>query len=205
MKVVFNIKKLQVLPITATDDNGVPTYGDVLKLPGTVSLQMDNESTTDPFYADGIAYYAPAGATSATGTLENALFTNAVLKAIYRYIEDSNGNLIETDEAPREFGMQFAADSDEGEVYFTYYRVSSTKPGLNLQTNEASATINPQSVDITASTVSLSTGQNILKSFCTSTMANYATYMDTIALPVVNNESSNSTDSTDSTEANGEI
>lgn len=173
-------------PITATNDQGIPTYSEtVLRVPGTVSLTMDNESTTDPFYADGIAYYSPAGATSATGTLENALFPNSVLEQIFKYIKDSNNNLLETDEAPGEFGMQFACDSDDGEVYFTYYRVSATKPGINLQTSEASATINPQSVDITASTVTLSSGQNILKSFCTKDMANYATYMSGITLPTV--------------------
>lgn len=185
MKVFFNIKKLKVSPITATSDTGVPTYAEGINVPGTVSLTMENESTTDPFYADGVTYYAPAGATSATGTLENALFPDAVLKQIYKYIEDSNGNLLETDEAPSEFGMQFACDSDEGEVRFTYYRVSATKPGINLQTSETSATINPQSVDITASTITLPTGQNVLKSFCTKDKANYNTYFDAIKIPEI--------------------
>ena len=186
MKVIFNIKKLQVQKITSTDSNGIPTYdASVIKVPGTVSLTMDNESTTDPFYADGVAYYSPAGATSATGTLENALFPDEMLKKIFSYVEDENGNLVETDEAPSEFGMQFACDSDEGEVRFTYFRVSASKPGVNLQTSEASATINPQSADITASTVTLSSGENVLKSHCTKTMANYDTYFNGIALPVI--------------------
>lgn len=186
MKVIFNIKKLQVQPITATSAEGIPTYGSVIKVPGTVSLTMDNESTTDPFYADGIAYYSPAGATSATGTLENALFPDAMLKEIFKYIEDTNENLIETDEAPSEFGMQFACDSDDGEVRFTYYRVSASKPGVNLQTSETSATINPQSVDITASTITLSSGQNILKSHCTKDKGNYDDYFSTIVVPTIN-------------------
>ena len=146
---------------------------------------METESSVDPFYADGIAYYMPSGATSTTGTLENALFPDDVLKDIYGYIEATNGNLLETDASPSEFGMQFACDSDDGEVYFTYYRVSSNKPGVNLQTSETSATINPQSVEISASTVNLASGQAILKSHATRTASNYATYFSAITLPTV--------------------
>lgn len=185
MKVIFNIKKLRMYPITATSDTGVPTYDTGINVPGTVSLTLDNESTTDPFHADGVAYYSPAGATSATGTLENALFPDAVLKQIFKYIEDSNSNLVETDEAPSEFGMQFACDSDDGEVRFTYFRVSASKPGINLQTSETSATINPQSVNITASTITLSSGQNVLKSYCTKDKTNYASYLESITLPTI--------------------
>lgn len=185
MKVMFNIKKLQFSKITAISDAGIPTYATPLLLPGTVSLSMETEATVDPFYADGIAYYMPSGAVSTTGTLENALFSEAVLKAIYGYIEASNGNLLETDAPVSEFGMQFACDSDDGEVYFTYYRVSSNKPGINLQTSEASATINPQSVEISASTITLASGQRILKSYATNTASNYATYFDAITLPTV--------------------
>lgn len=185
MKVVFNIKKLQFSKITAVSNAGVPTYDNPILVPGTVSLSMETESTTDPFYADGVAYYMPSGATSTTGTLENAWFSEEALKAIWSYIEDSNGNLLETDAAPSEFGMQFACDSDEGEVYFTYYRVGANKPGLNVQTSEASATINPQSIEISASTVNLTSGQRILKSYAKPGAANYSNYFQAITLPTI--------------------
>ena len=185
MKVIFNIKKLQFSKITAISAAGVPTYATPILVPGTVSLSMETESSVDPFYADGIAYYMPSGATSTTGTLENALFPVDVLKDIYGYITDSNSNLLETDAAPSEFGMQFACDSDEGEVYFTYYRVSSNKPGINLQTSETSATINPQSVEISASTINLAGGQRVLKSYATRTATNYANYFTAITVPTL--------------------
>jgi phi13 family phage major tail protein len=185
MKVVFNIKKLQFSKISSVSAAGVPTYETPILVPGTVSLSMETESTTDPFYADGIAYYMPSGATSTTGTLENAWISEEALKAIYGYVEDANGNLIETDAAPSEFGMQFACDSDEGEVYFTYYRVGSNKPGLNVQTSESSATINPQSVEISASTVNLASGQRILKSYAKPGASNYNTYFQAIVLPTI--------------------
>lgn len=185
MKVVFNIKRLQFSKITNVSAAGIPTYDTPILVPGTVSLSMETEATTDPFYADGIAYYMPSGAVSTSGTLENAFISEEALKAIYGYVEDQNGNLLETDAPVSEFGMQFACDSDDGEVYFTYYRCSSNKPGLNVQTSEASATINPQSVDISASTINIASGQRVLKSYATSKASNYSTYFDAITLPNV--------------------
>lgn len=186
MKVLFNIKKLQLTPITAISDAGVPTYGTTsYKMPGTVSLSLESDSSSDPFYADGVAYYTPSGSSSTTGTLENALFTDDVLKEIYGYIVDSNSNLLETDASVKEFAMQFACDSDDGEVYFTYYRVSSNKPGINLTTNAPNATVNPQSVNITASTINLANGTAVIKSFATKTASNYATYFDSVTVPTV--------------------
>lgn len=186
MKVLFNIKKLQMSKITSLSAGGVPTYAEPLLVPGTVSLTLDSEESSDPFYADGEAYYTPNGSETSTGTLENAMFTKEVLKAIYAYVEDTDGNMLATDGQVSEFGMQFACDSDDGEVYFTFYRVSSTKPGINLTTNNPNATINPQSVNLTATAVTLADGQTrISRSFADKTATNYATYFNSITLPTI--------------------
>ena len=186
MKVLFNIKKLQMSPITSISAAGVPTYGTPLAVPGTVSLTLDSQESSDPFYADGEAYYTPSGAETSTGTLENAMFTREVLKAIFAYVEDDNGNMLATDGQVEEFGMQFACDSDDGDVYFTFYRVSATKPGINLTTNNPTATINPQSISITASAITLADGvTSISRSFADKTASNYANYFNAITLPTI--------------------
>lgn len=186
MKVMFNIKKMQFSKITNISDAGVPTYDSPMLMPGTVSLTFENDSSSDPFYADGVAYFQPSGTSAVTGTLENALFTKEVLKAIYAYVEDSNGNMLETNGQVSEFGMQFACDSDDGDVYFTYYRVSTNKPGLNLTTNAPGATVNPQSVNVTASPITLADGvTQVIKSFATKDAANYANYFSAISVPTL--------------------
>ena len=186
MKVMFNIKKMQFSKITNISDAGVPTYDSPMLMPGTVSLTFENDSSSDPFYADGVAYFQPSGTSAVTGTLENALFTKEVLKALYAYVEDSNGNMLETDGQVSEFGMQFACDSDDGDVYFTYYRVSTNKPGLNLTTNAPGATVNPQSVNVTASPITLADGvTKIIKSFATKEASNYANYFTAISVPTL--------------------
>lgn len=184
-KVLFNIKKVQFSKITETSAAGVPTYASPILVPGTVSLSLDSDSSLDPFYADGIAYYTPAGTNSYSGTLENANFSEEVLKAIFNWALDSNGNLVEVDTGSNEFGMQFAVDSNDGEVYFTLFRCSATKPSMNFQTKESSATINTQSVDITISSISTSDGKNIVKSYATKEATNYADYMTKIVVPTL--------------------
>lgn len=186
MKVLFNIKKLQISPITAISASGVPTYATPILVPGTVSLSLDPEGESDPFYADGIAYYIGASSSSYTGTLENACIPAEVLKAVFGYMEDGNKNIVDTDQPTKEFGMQFAVDSDEGEVYFTLFRVSATKPNMNFQTNEDGKTINPQSMDLTLSTVATSDSKyNVFKSYATKSMTNYAQYFTKITVPTI--------------------
>lgn len=184
-KVLYNIKKVQFSKITEMSEAGLPTYGTPILVPGAVSLSMDNDSTSDPIYADGIVYYTPAGASSYSGTLEDLHFSKEVLKEIFNWVEDTNGNLVEVDDGTNEFGVQFAVDSDDGEVYFTLYRCSATKPNSNFQTKESSATINNESIDITISPITLSDGRNIVKSFAEKGATNYSTYMNKIVVPTI--------------------
>lgn len=183
-KVLFNIKKAQAFKVASVSASGVPTYDTTkLLMPGMVSLELNTEGTSEPFYADGIVYYTAGAATSYTGTVENALLQQDFLVNIFKYFVDANGNLVETDETPAEFGMQFAVDSDDGEVYFTLFRVSAQKPSHSFQTKEDSATINPQSFDITVMPITIGDGTNVIKSYAENTASNYATYFDAITVP----------------------
>lgn len=183
-KVMFNIKKAQAFPITSLGTNGVPTYGTTkLMMPGMVSISLDVEGSSEPFYADGIVYYTASASTSYTGTIENALLQDEFLTTIFKYFKDSNDNLVETDETPQEFGMQFAVDSDDGEVYFTLFRVSAQRPNHNFQTKEDSANINPQSFDITIMPITMADGTNVIKSYAEKDARNYATYFNSITVP----------------------
>lgn len=182
-KAIFNIKKVQVSKITETD--GTITYGSPIKVKGTVSLTMDIEQTNNPIYADGTTYFILQGKSSISGTLENYFVPVEMLKEIFKYVQDSNNNWVQTDDAASRFGLQFACDDEEGnEVYFTYYDVISTKPGLNLQTSEDSATVNAQSLTLTVSTVEVS-GKNIISSFAQKGDSNYDTYFDKLSLPTL--------------------
>lgn len=185
MKALFNIKKLQVAKLTET--NGVISYATPIQVAGTVSLTMNVEQSSEAVYADGTSYITVTGAIATTGTLENYFIPKEVLKQIYGYVESANHELMQTDKQPAEFAMQFACDDENGkEVYFTYYRVTSTKPGINLQTKESGTTINPQSVELNAIPITLADNSTrVIYSFATEDATNYATYFNSVSVPTL--------------------
>lgn len=184
-KVIFNIKKLQLVPITATDDKGTPTYGEPLKCPGAVSLELNASGEATNIYADGIVYAIINAASGYTGTLEVVKLPNEILKELFGYLEDKNKNLVETVSPVKEFGMQFACDGEDGsETRFTIYRASATKPGMNVQTTEDAPTVNNQSLDLTISGIAIADGsKQVVKSYADKTATNYGTYFESITVP----------------------
>ena len=51
-KIKYNLKKVYAAVLTKTDDGY--TYATPQSIPGAVSLSLDAEGETSPFYADGI-------------------------------------------------------------------------------------------------------------------------------------------------------
>ena len=104
---------------------------------------------------------------------------------IFGYIEDANKNLVEAVTSVKEFGLQFACDSEDGnEVYFTIYRASATKPNINLQTTEDAPTVNAESISLTISGITIADGsKQVIKSYAEKGATNYATYFDSITVP----------------------
>lgn len=182
-KVLFNIKKVQISKITSFSATGLPTYATPIKVPGAVSLAMDNESSKETKYADGIAYFVVDGSNSYTGSLEIVNFPDEVLKEIFGWKKDENGNLVEVDCKTEPFAMQFAVDSDDGEVYFTFFNCSASRPNNNFQTKESGVTINNQASNITITPITLENGDNVIKSYADKNAKNYATYFTAVTVP----------------------
>lgn len=184
-KTKFNIKKLQFVPITAVDDKGTPTYGDAIKCPGAVSITLDPSGEATNVYADGIVYAIVSSASGYTGTLEVIQLNKDILTKIFGYLEDEKKNLVEVVTAVKEFGLQFACDSEDGnEVYFTIYRASAAKPSINLQTTEDTPTVNNESLSLTISGIAIADGtKQVIKSYAEKGATNYATYFDSITVP----------------------
>ena len=183
-KTKFNIKKLQFVPITAVDDKGTPTYGDAIKCPGAVSITLDPSGATN-VYADGIVYAIVSSASGYTGELEVIQLNKDILTKIFGYLEDEKKNLVEVVTAVKEFGLQFACDSEDGnEVYFTIYRASAAKPSINLQTTEDTPTVNNESLSLTISGIAIADGtKQVIKSYAEKGATNYVTYFDSITVP----------------------
>lgn len=74
-KVKYNLKNVHAAKLTETDVEGVSTftYGTPKAIPGAVSISLDAEGESSPFYADGIVYFRSVTNNGYSGDLEIAL------------------------------------------------------------------------------------------------------------------------------------
>ena len=74
-KVKYNLKNVHAAKLTETDSDGTTTfsYAEPKAIPGAVSISLDAEGETSPFYADGIVYFRSVTNNGYSGDLEIAL------------------------------------------------------------------------------------------------------------------------------------
>lgn len=155
-KVQYNLKNVHYAPMTAT--GATPTWKTPVKVPGAVSLTMDQQGELAPFYADGIVYYNSVSNNGYSGDLEMALFPDQMLIDIWEYTKTETDNvLIENSTVePKAFALLFEIDGDVNGRRYCLYNCTATRPGIGSKTNEASKT--PQTQKSTISAVPLENG-----------------------------------------------
>ena len=70
-KVKYNLKNVHVAVLTKTTEGY--SYATPKHIPGAVSLSLDPEGDSNPFYADGIVYFRSTSNNGYSGDLEMAL------------------------------------------------------------------------------------------------------------------------------------
>ena len=153
-KVKFGLKNVHYAMITAMSDAGVPTYGTPVAFPGAVSLSMDPQGESTPFYADNIAYYVTVGNAGYQGDLEVAMVPDAfrvaalgdVLDAKDVYVEDSASN-------SAAFALLFEFDGDQRKTRHCLFNCYATRPKVEGETTEATKTPKTETLTLTASAV----------------------------------------------------
>lgn len=149
-KVKFGIKNVHVFPITAVTA-GVPTYGEVIAVPGAVSFSASAQGDINKFYADNIVYYQSASNNGYEGDLTLALIPDAFYEKIFGQVPDDNG--VYTENASTEakaFAMTFEEDGDQTGTKFVLYNCTATRPSRELNTIEDSKTPTTQTLTISA-------------------------------------------------------
>ena len=74
-KVKYNLKNVHAAKLTETETDGEKTYsyGTPKAIPGAVSISLDAQGESTPFYADGIVYFRSVANNGYSGDLEMAL------------------------------------------------------------------------------------------------------------------------------------
>lgn len=172
-KVKFGLSNVHVAKITE-GTNGAITYGTPFAMPGAVSLSIDPEGETTPFYADNIKYYIATSNQGYTGDLELAMTPDQFLKDILGQEEDSNGALIENSEdVNARFALMGEIEGDTKKRRFVYYDCTATRPSHEMNTIEDSK--EPQT-DTISITMSPRTTDKAIKAVMEPTAANKAVY-----------------------------
>ena len=96
-KVKYNLKNVHAAKLTETVSEGVTTYtyATPQAIPGAVSISLDAEGDSSPFYADGIVYFRSTANNGYSGDLEIALIPEWFRTEILKETLDSHGVLVE--------------------------------------------------------------------------------------------------------------
>lgn len=150
-KIKFNLKKVH-FAIMSVSDSGVISYATPVAVPGAVSLSMDAEGESRPFYADGIVYYRSQNNNGYSGSLELAYVDDWVRENILQEHADANGVLVEKSDVtePTKFAMLFEFDGDVNEIRHVLYCCTASRPAISSKTKEQTIEPVTETLDLTA-------------------------------------------------------
>lgn len=152
-KIKYGLSRCYYAKATIAAD-GSATYATPVALPGAVSLSLDPQGDSTPFYADNIVYWTGISNQGYQGDLELAKIPESFLKDIMGYLTDSNGLLIEDAGAnPGHFALLFQFEGDAHAKRHVMYNCTAVRPSVSGSTKEASVTPQTETLSITATTV----------------------------------------------------
>lgn len=173
-KVKFNLKNVHAAKLIEKEAEGVTTfsYETPRAIPGAVSISLDAEGETSPFYADGIVYFRSVTNNGYSGDLEIALIPEWFRTEILQEILDSNGVLIEnsTKRENVKFALLFEFDGDVNAIRHVLYNCTASRPSIESETKEDTIEPGTETLSLTADPrsdglVKSRTGDNTSKAF----------------------------------------
>lgn len=153
-KVKFNLKNVHAAKLTETVTEGVTTfsYATPKPIPGAVSISLDAEGESSPFYADGIVYFRSVTNNGYSGDLEMALVPEWFRTEILQEELDNKGVLIEKSDNKEsvKFALLFEFDGDINCIRHVLYNCTSSRPSIESETKEDTIEPGTEKLSITA-------------------------------------------------------
>jgi len=153
-KVKYNLKNVHAAKMTEKVADGVTTYeyATPKAIPGAVSISLDAEGESSPFYADGVVYFRSNTNNGYSGDLEMALIPEWFRTEILQEVLDSKGVLIENSAITEsvQFALLFEFDGDVNAIRHVLYSCSASRPSISSETKEDTIEPGTESLSITA-------------------------------------------------------
>lgn len=153
-KVKYNLKNVHAAKLTETVTEGVTSYSYATPqaIPGAVSITLDAEGDSSPFYTDGIVYFRSYANNGYSGDLEIALIPEWFRTEILKEVLDTNGILVEkADNAESvKFALLFEFDGDERAIRHVMYNCSASRPSIESSTKEETIEPGTETLSLTA-------------------------------------------------------
>ena len=153
-KVKYNLKNVHAAKLTETVADGVTTftYATPKAIPGAVSISLDAEGESSPFYADGIVYFRSSTNNGYSGDLEIALIPEWFRTEILQEALDAKGVLVESSNVTEsvKFALLFDFDGDVNAIRHVLYNCSASRPSIASETKEDTIEPGTETLSVTA-------------------------------------------------------
>ena len=153
-KVKYTLKNVHAAKLTTTVTEGVTSYSYAAPraIPGAVSISLDAEGESSPFYADGIVYFRSYANNGYSGDLEIALIPEWFRTEILKEALDANGVLVEKADTTEsvKFALLFEFDGDERAIRHVLYNCSASRPSIESETKEETIEPGTETLSLTA-------------------------------------------------------
>lgn len=150
-KVKYNLKNVHAAKLTRST-SGAFSYETPKPIPGAVSISLEAEGDSSPFYADGIVYFRSTSNNGYSGDLEIALIPEWFRTDILKEELDTNGVLVEKANITEteKFALLFEFDGDVKAIRHVLYNCSSSRPSIESETKEESIEPGTETLSLTA-------------------------------------------------------